>query len=378
MKTAAIIIPSYNESGSIEKLIQEIFSIADTLPKWILHIWIVDSHSSDQTDLIVKRLMDKYKNLHLLETKKEGLGKAYIAGFRAALDSINPYVLFEMDGDGSHLPKYIPQFLEKIEKGADFVIGSRYMKGGSIPSDWGLHRKIFSVCANIFVKFGFMKLKISDWTSGYRAIKSWIIRAELSYVNRYSGYVFQVALLDKAVTKGANIDQIPIQFIDRIAGRSKINAAQYITHTITYVITHSSFIKFSIVGGIGFIVDFSFAYLFINGLHIAKSIANMMSAEVAIIGNFFLNNFWSFNHKKVTGGISGYIRKFSLFNFTSVGSIIIQGAGMAIALRVFGDHVMHTPFLSFGSWIVYKVVIILTLVIPYSYIIYNKFIWKDR
>ena len=241
MKTAAIIIPSFNESGSIEKLIQEIFSIADTLPKWILHIWIVDSHSSDQTDLIVKRLMDKYKNLHLLETKKEGLGKAYIAGFRAALDSINPYVLFEMDGDGSHLPKYIPQFLEKIEKGADFVIGSRYMKGGSIPSDWGLHRKIFSVCANIFVKFGFMKLKISDWTSGYRAIKSWIIRAELSYVNRYSGYVFQVALLDKAVTKGANIDQIPIQFIDRIAGRSKINAAQYFVDKVAEcIVSHRS------------------------------------------------------------------------------------------------------------------------------------------
>ena len=378
MKKAVIVLPTYNEEGSVKKLIEEIFIVVKSLTRWDIHILVVDSQSKDNTETIVRELQKEYQNLHILITKKEGLGKAYISGFRHALETMKPFVLFEMDADGSHQPKYIPQMLEKIESGSDFVIGSRYMKGGGIPSDWGIHRQIFSTFANLIVKFGFMKPKINDWTSGFRAMKTWVIQSELSYIISYSGYVFQIALLDRALMQKAKIGLVPIQFLERVAGKSKINAAQYIFQTLLYVFTHSSFIKFVIVGLIGFVVDFFFAYTFVSIVHLAKSVANMFSAEIAIICNFLLNNFWSFRYKKVGGGTFGYVKKFFLFNFTSLGSILIQVIGLTLALAVFGDHIIHFASVGISSWIVYKVIIILCLVIPYSYFIYNKVIWKER
>jgi dolichol-phosphate mannosyltransferase len=376
MRTAVIIIPTYNESGNIKSLIDQIFFVAQTITKWDLHIMVIDSSSPDKTDDVVEKLQSTYPNLHLERTKKEGLGKAYVHGFTAAMEKLNPYVLFEMDADLSHDPKEIPHFLEKIERGADFVIGSRYIKGGSIPSNWGLHRKIFSICGNLIVRLGFMRLEITDWTNGFRAIKSWVVKASLSHIKNYSGYVFQIAFLDFAYNKKAVIKETPINFVDRTEGVSKINSVQYITQMLLYVFTHSSFIKFVITGFLGFGVDFGFAYLFINAFHIVKTNANMMSAEMAIISNFLINNFWSFKHKKIEGGIFGYIKKFLLFNLVSSGSIIIQGVGLSLMLHYFGDKVIPLAIVSLPSWIIYKIVIIALIIIPYSYVLYNKVIWK--
>lgn len=368
MKKAVIVVPTYNEQGNITKLIESIIPLISDIPNWEISLLIVDSSSPDGTITEVKELQKKYSLIHFIETKKEGLGKAYIAGFSYAIEHLNPFVLFEMDADLSHNPKYIPTFLQKIEKGADFVIGSRYIKGGSIPSNWGFHRKFFSIGANLFVRLGFMRPKITDWTGGYRAVKVWVVKSALSHVSSYSGYVFQVALLDFAVNQKARIAEVPIKFTDRTEGVSKINSIQYIFQTFLYVLTHSSFIKFVITGFIGFGIDFGFAYFFISLFHIVKTTANMLSAEIAIISNFFINNFWSFKHKKIEGGLFGYVKKFVLFNVVSSGSIAIQGVGLALLLHFIGDR---------GSlWIVYKILIVACVIIPYSYILYNKVIWK--
>ncbi len=378
MKKAVIVIPTYNEQATISSLIKQIFDTVQQNTKWEIHILVVDSNSPDNTYQAVEKLIPHYPRLHVLKTKKEGLGKAYIQGFKVAIEKLNPYVLFEMDADFSHNPKDIPAFIHQIENGADFVIGSRYIKGGSIPSDWGLHRKIFSIAANLFVRFGFMKLSVTDWTDGFRAIKVWVIKKAIHHVQNYSGYVFQVALLDFAITHHAHIREIPVNFIDRKEGVSKINSLQYIIQTIFYVCTHSSFIKFVLVGLFGFVVDFSFAYVFINALKIPKALSNMLSAEIAIVINFLINNFWSFRHKQITGGFVTYIKKFMLFNFVSLGSVLIQGIGLALSLKVFGDYVIHFSIMSLSiqSWILYKVCIIAFIIIPYSYVLYNKVVWK--
>jgi len=377
MKTAVIVIPTYNEAVNVTALIERIFAI-QVNAHWDIQILIVDSTSPDGTAEAVKKLKTTYRKLHLIETPKEGLGKAYIAGFTHAITHYKPYVLFEMDADLSHDPKYIPEFLDKIEKGADFVIGSRYIKGGSIPSNWGFHRKMFSTGANLFVRLGFMHLAISDWTDGYRAIKVWVIKDALHHVRNYSGYVFQIALLDFALGKNAHMSEVPVHFVDRTDGVSKINAIQYITQTVWYVLSHSSFIKFVITGFLGFGIDFGFAFAFINGFHIPKTTANMMSAEVAIIANFFINNFWSFSHKKVVGGVGAYIKKLALFNLVSSGSILIQGGGLALLLHFLGDHAITLGTISLSAWIIYKIGIIACIIIPYSYILYNKVIWKKK
>jgi dolichol-phosphate mannosyltransferase len=368
MKKAVIVLPTYNENGNIENLIKSIFAASESEKNWEIHILVVDSQSTDNTADTVIRLQKKFPNIHLLETKKEGLGRAYIQGFQHAFDTINPYLLFEMDADLSHDPLNIPQFLRQIEKGADFVIGSRYMKGGSIPQDWGIHRKIFSFFGNLVVKVGFMKLKITDWTDGYRAIKAWVIRDAMHHIKNYSGYVFQIALLDYALKKKANVIEIPIHFKERKYGKSKINSVEYITNIIFYVLSHSSFIKFIIVGTIGFIIDFGVSAFLVKTAQMTIFLGNLISMEIAIVSNFLFNNFWSFSHKKIKHSVPSYVWSFTKFNITSIGSIIIQLLGITALSLIFGD----------ASWQIYKVLVISFLVIPYSYIFYNKFVWKDK
>jgi len=379
MKKAVVILPTYNEEGNVATLIDAIFKVSSKITNWQIEVLVVDSNSKDQTAKIIKKKIEQYPDkLHIIETEKEGLGKAYVKGFRYALENLRPYVIFEMDADWSHNPEEIPFLLKKIELGADLVIGSRYMKGGSIPKNWGFHRKLFSVFGNLIVRVGFMRFKINEWTNGYRAIKSWVVKQLLTEVAQYSGYVFQVAFIDKAINHGANIQHIPCKFSDRKKGLSKINSFQYIFQTLSYVFTHSSFIKFVIVGLTGFFIDFGFAYIFINSVRFPKAPANMLSAEMAIICNFLLNNFWSFKHKKISGGFS-YLIKFLSFNFVSLGAIIIQGVGIAASLWIFGDSKINLfGILSIQSWMIYKVFLIAFLVVPYSYILYNKVVWKEK
>ena len=160
MRKAVIVLPTYNEAGSIEDITKRIFDATSNIPNWSVEILVVDSSSPDKTGEIVKRMQKTYKGLHLLETPKEGLGKAYMRGFEYATETIKTFVIFEMDADGQHDPKEIPNFLKQIEQGADFVIGSRYIKGGSIPKEWGIDRKFFSVFGNWIIRLGFMKQNI--------------------------------------------------------------------------------------------------------------------------------------------------------------------------------------------------------------------------
>lgn len=368
MKKVVVITPTFNEKGSIEDLVTGIFSQSEKVPNWELHVLIVDSRSTDGTIETVKKLQKKYKNLHLLETPKEGLGRAYIRGFKYAEENINPYLVFEIDADGQHEPERIPSFIKEVEKGADFVVGTRYSKGGSIPKNWGLHRKILSVGANLFVRLGFMKLTLTEWTNGYRAVKFWLVKKAYNHLENYSGYVFQVAFIDFALKQGAVMAEVPVHFKERLTGESKINAPQYTIQTMLYVLTHSSFIKFVVVGLIGFVIDFGLSYIGIQRMHWAVWTATLMSTETAIISNFLLNNFWSFKHKKIEAGGGGFLSGFLKFNVVSSGSIVIQAAGMQILTSVFGRKL----------WYLYKIFIIAFVIIPYSYILYNKFIWKSK
>lgn len=368
MKKVLIIIPTYNEVDNITSVINQVFEQQKYTNIWDIHILIVDSYSNDGTANKVRIIQKRNHKLHLLETKKEGLGKAYVAGFAFAMERLQAYAVFEMDADLSHNPNMIPKFLKHIEYGADFVIGSRYIKGGSIPQNWGIHRKFLSYFGNIIFRLGFFKLSINDWTSGYRALKMWIVKDAFDHIKSYSGYVFQVAFLDYAIKNRAKIVEEPIQFVDRIAGKSKINAVQYIISSLLYVFLNSSFIKFAFVGVIGFGIDFGLSYLGIEILHKSIWIATFVSTEIAILSNFLLNNFWSFAHKKLSNGFKSYLLSFLKFNLVSSGSILIQVLGVSSLAHFFGA----------TWWPIYKVGIIAFVIIPYSYILYNKFVWKEK
>lgn len=368
MRKVVIIAPTFNEKGSIEELIKKVFELKDKTPNWEINMLIVDSQSKDGTVEIVKKIQKKYPKLYLLETEKEGLGKAYLRGFKFCQEKLNPYLIIDIDADGQHDPDVIPQFIKEIEKGADFVVGTRYSKGGSIPKDWALYRKILSIGASLVMRVGFMKLRTTDWTSGFRAIKSWLIKDAYDHIKNYSGYVFQIAFLDFAIKNNAVISEVPIHFRERKWGISKINAIQYVYQSFLYVFMHSSFIKFAIVGLIGFVIDFGISYLGIQVWHKTVWIVTLISTESAILSNFLFNNFWSFSHKQIKVGKGNLLFGFFKFNLISSGSILIQTIGMQILVSVFGR----------SLWYLYKILIIAFVIIPYSYILYNKVVWRNK
>lgn len=214
MKTL-IIIPTYNERENIKKLIPEIKRINKKI-----HILVVDDNSSDGTANIVYNFSKKDKTVKLLQRPfKSGLGKAYIDGFKYALQNKYDFI-FEMDADFSHDPKYIPDFLKEI-RNYDLVIGSRYLNGVSVVN-WPISRLVLSQFANFYARL-ITGLPLTDCTSGYKCYRRKVIEAiDLNKIHS-DGYAFQIEMHYKAWKKGFKIKEIPIIFVDRHSGTSKMS-----------------------------------------------------------------------------------------------------------------------------------------------------------
>ena len=212
---ALVIIPTFNESYNIKKAIQLVFKSAKNID-----VLVVDDNSPDKTANVVKAMMKKDKRVNLIERKaKEGLGTAYIAGFKFALKRNYDRIL-EMDADLSHDPSEIPNFL-KASKEADVVIGSRYINGINVVH-WPLRRLILSYGANIYSRV-ITGLPLHDTTSGFKCFRREVLEAvDLDAVHS-GGYSFQIEMNFRAWCKGFRLKEIPIIFVDRTLGQSKMN-----------------------------------------------------------------------------------------------------------------------------------------------------------
>lgn len=218
-----IVLPTYNEAENIEEFLTAVYQVIPEIGDFNINTLIVDDKSPDGTAEIVKRLQNLNKSIHLLENNTRGLGNAYKTGFKYAIDNLNPDVLIEMDSDFSHNPQKLKEILPPIKNGYDFVIGSRYIKGGSIPNNWALIRKLNSKYGNIFARFIAGLMQVKDCTSGFRAIKvDFIKQIDLEHLN-VNGYAFQMNILFECVKLGAKTYEIPIDFIDRVKGKSKLS-----------------------------------------------------------------------------------------------------------------------------------------------------------
>lgn len=329
MKKACVIIPTYNEAGNIEKTIEQLLEVFEKINDWEMSILVVDDTSPDKTYQIVRQLQKQVKNLHLVLNKsKAGLGAAYLKGMDYAFEKLGMDVVFEFDADLSHNPKKIPDFLKKIEKGYGLVVGSRYIPGGSIPKDWGWHRKFLSRVGNLVIKIILTNFGISDWTTGFRAITKDTyqkINQEMRE-QRFTGYTFQIGFLYKAVQKKVKIAEIPFHFKDRTIGKSKIGS-EYIINGLIYLIKsriqdfmETRVFKFLVVGSIAAILQLTLLELW--RIFFSYQIANAIAIECAIIFNFTVNNFWTFGDRKLK--LKQIPLKFLQFNLTSAGSILIQ------------------------------------------------------
>lgn len=222
MKSAVIILPTYNEKDNIARILKILLNQQKYIPNYTLHVLVVDDNSPDGTGKIVKKYSSLNKNISLISHKKEGLGAAYKRGIQYASAKLKADVVFEMDADFSHNPRYVPSLLQKIDQGFDIVIGSRYVNGGSIPSDWSFLRKANSYFGNVFARHVAGIRKVKDCTGGFRAIKTDILKKINMDTVPAQGYAFQIVFLREIVAQDANILEIPIAFIDRTKGKSKI------------------------------------------------------------------------------------------------------------------------------------------------------------
>ena len=220
MSDALVIIPTYNEKENVESIIRAVFGLDQDFD-----ILIVDDGSPDGTADIVKRLQKEYEGqLHIMERSgKQGLGTAYIAGFKWALEKSYAYI-FEMDADFSHNPKDLPRlYTACANEGADLSVGSRYVKGGKV-KNWPFLRWLMSYFASVFVRL-VLWFKVKDTTAGFKCYTRKVLETiDLDNI-QFVGYAFQIEMKYTAMKHGFKIKEVPITFIDRQKGESKMSMA---------------------------------------------------------------------------------------------------------------------------------------------------------
>lgn len=217
-----VVLPTYNEAENLENMIEALMALSldDELS-----VLVVDDNSPDGTGAIADRLAgERPERVGVVHrTAKEGLGRAYIHGFREAL-ARGADAILQMDCDFSHSPGYIPQMIDTLKTtGCDIVIGSRYVKGGRLDETWGVGRKLLSWWANsVYVRL-ILRTKTRDATGGFRLWRRDVLeRMDLDRI-RANGYVFQVETIYVAEKLGYSVREIPIYFADRTAGTSKMS-----------------------------------------------------------------------------------------------------------------------------------------------------------
>lgn len=371
-----IIIPTYNERENIEKMIEVLEKdIFPKIKKYQMAILVVDDRSPDGTAAVVRKKMKKYDNIELSLGKKEGLGAAYTRGMKYAMEKMKADAVIEFDADFQHDPKYIPELVKKFDEGYDHVIGSRFVKGGSIPKNWGLIRKILTIVGGLFARVVLFFPKINlvrDTTTGLKLTKVKGVLDQIDFSRLSNNFFYKTQILYQLVGNQAKIVEIPLQFKMRETGKSKLGAGDVIETFVSVILLRlkdpktQQFMKFAVVGFIGYIVNAVGLEVFYRA-GLSPGPATAVATELAIINNFILNNIWTFAEKKIVS-LGRIPYKFLQFNFTSLGALIIQTVVVWIGTSLFGDQ-WRQILLIFAIGF---------LVLPYNFFMYTTFIWKTR
>jgi dolichol-phosphate mannosyltransferase len=317
----------------------------------------------------------------LLNPQKSGLGGAYLKGMQHAFGEMAAAVAFEFDADLSHDPSKIPAFLQAIERGADLVLGSRYIKGGGIPRDWGIHRKFLSVVGNLVIMLVLGNFRVRDWTTGFRAVRREVYQAvEASLkAQSFSGYTFQIGFLQEALKRGFSVVELPFRFVDRTCGESKLGP-EYIKNTLGFIfrvrlqqLFHWRFFRFAVVGGTGALVQL--AALQVWWSFLPYQLAFFLAVETAVVSNFIFNNLWTFSDRRLRA--AQIPLSFVKFNAASAGSIVIQQAVALIGEQTVGLYDFATlPVLGVlvGTGELFAVIGI-GLGVAWNFFMYTNFVW---
>jgi dolichol-phosphate mannosyltransferase len=258
----------------------------------------------------------------LITGEKQGLGAAYVRGMKYAIVRLHADAVMEMDADFSHKPEDVPRLIEAVDHGADFVIGSRYVPGGKIPDDWSFLRRMISQWGNVFARYIAGLYEVRDCTAGFRAIRAEVIKEIDLDALKVRGYAFQISLLHEAIVNRARVREVPVEFIDRKRGQTKLGLSDIIEFMLNAwwirFERSKTLLKFSIVGAAGVVVNLaSFTVLMNMGLN--KFIASPVAIEFSIVSNFLLNNFWTFSKRDMNDKIHIRGLKFNIISFVALG-----------------------------------------------------------
>ena len=222
-----LIIPTYNEKGGITALLKDIFAELILIPHHKFNILVVDANSPDGTAEAVRGLQKLNNNIEIIvEPKKRGLGAAHMVGIRYAIEKLAAEAVIEFDGDFQHDPKDIKRLVAKFDEGYDYVIGSRYVPGGSIPAEWSWHQRFLSEHGSYFIRRA-LGVPTHDNTSGFKMsrVKNFLDRIDLTEEKLLSRFhAYKITLLYEMLNLGARFVEVPITFHERNRGHSKSTA----------------------------------------------------------------------------------------------------------------------------------------------------------
>ncbi len=372
MQRIVIVMPAWNEAENIKEMIEVLTKTEFPKINADMQLLVVDNHSKDGTDKIVKDASHKHKDVHVIQQRNKGLGWAYVTGMQYAINELHADGILEMDADFQHPPRFVKPMVDAYLAGADYVIGSRYTKGGSVPKEWATSRKAVSFFGNLFIRIVLLNFKIHDLTTGFRLsrVKGNLDKIDLENLMELNRFAYKVDLLYQSLKNSKKTVEVPLAFASRTKEQSKFNYKEMISTFRVAIILgikdKERFIKFAVVGFTGFIVNFIALRIFRKLLSV-ETLAWIFSTELAIISNFTLNNLWTFKNEKIQG-IGKLILKFLQFNLGSVGAIIIQSIAGPIGVGIVGA---KYDFIVLGFVVAF-------LVLPYNYFIYNRFIWKTK
>lgn len=352
MKKVVVVLPTYNEKDNIEKTVKKVLAEQKNLPNFTIDIVIADDiRTSDGTDEIAKKLTKKNNKIHFLKVEP-GLGVALIKGHQYAIDHLHPDILTQLDADGQAVTDVLIRLIKAIDQGFDLAIGSRFIAGGKNQLTFG--RRLFTYGASLFCRIMMGPLNIKEFTNSARAFTPVLFKkinlARLPWKEKT--FIVQPAFLHEAILAGAKYKEVPLTFKDRLEGYSKNKVFNYTYDVITYCIDArliswgfkihffrltrkaKTFVKFGLVGFVGTLVDFLFYKIFIRSFAIPPATSKGFSAEIAILNNFVLNNFWTFKYRRTKTSIW---QRMGIFNLVSLGGLIMSVFIVKFLHSVYGD-----------------------------------------
>jgi dolichol-phosphate mannosyltransferase len=367
-----VIIPTYNEEENIRILVPLLEKKFELFSDYNFTILFVDGNSKDGTVAAIEECQNKFKNIELLvEKEKSGLGGAYIKGYKYSMETLLADYVVEMDADLQHNPDDFPKLIEKIKENYDLVIGSRYIKGGSVPKEWAFYRKAISYFGSLFARIVLRIFKVKDFTSGFRLTKVKGILDQIDFSKiKSKGFAYKMDMLVRIYDMKASIIEVPIAFGLRDRGTSKMEQKNF-QESLKVVLEfakerNKNFIKFIMVGFGGLFVD---AVLFnIISLNLEPYYSAIFSGFVAMLFTFLLNNFFSFRERQKSK-LSELLVFFLAYSFSSLVPIFARGYIIYLFVYEFGDTLIIRNAAFFIG-------IFLGLI--WNYTVYSKIIWKKN